>query len=106
MVDHAAAILCGLPHLSFPGRRIVVLRRNAEAEEADRAGPPTRLHPAQLIPVSFRPGKSAKRVFALDAASPRRRFCDVSGMTWLPFRTDALDALKLCGTVFAPHDLP
>ena len=36
MGDHPAAILCGVPGLPVPGRRIVVLRRIAEAEETDQ----------------------------------------------------------------------
>jgi hypothetical protein len=41
VVDHAAAILRGVSGLSFPGRRVVVLCRNAEAQKAcwhDAAG--------------------------------------------------------------------
>ena len=49
MGDHAAAILCDLPCLPFPGRGIVVLRGNAAAEEAGWLGPAADLRPAQLI---------------------------------------------------------
>jgi MFS family permease len=38
MGDHAAAILCGLSRLSFPGCRTVVLCGDAEAEEGGRHG--------------------------------------------------------------------
>jgi hypothetical protein len=49
MGDHPAASLRGLSRLSLPGRRIVVLRRNAEAEEGRRLGSAAGLRPAQLI---------------------------------------------------------
>ena len=37
MGDDAAAILCGVPCLSVPGCRFLVLYRHAEAEESCRA---------------------------------------------------------------------
>ena len=49
--DHAAAVLCALSGLSFPGRGIVVLCGNPAAEEAHRPGSATDLRPAQLIGV-------------------------------------------------------
>src|SRR5260370_16693362 len=49
MGDHAAAILCDLSCLSFPGRGIVVLCGNAAAEEAGWPGPAADPSPPQLI---------------------------------------------------------
>ena len=53
MGDHAAAILCALSCLPFPGGGIVVLCGNAAAEEARRPGSAADLRPAQLIGVPF-----------------------------------------------------
>ncbi len=53
MGDHAAAILCRVSRLSFPGCGIVVLRGNAEAEEAHRPGSAADLRTSQLIGVPF-----------------------------------------------------
>src|SRR5260370_32538485 len=53
MGDHAAAILCDLSCLSFPGRGIVILCVNASSEEAVWPGPAANLRAAQLIGVPF-----------------------------------------------------
>src|SRR5712672_133070 len=48
MGDHAAAILCGVSGLPFPGRRAVILCGNAEAEEGSRHGTSAGIRAAQL----------------------------------------------------------
>ena len=71
MGDHAAAILCDLPCLPFPGRGIVVLCGNAQAEEADRFGSPADLRAAEL---KDKPGHDVE---GLKLQPARRR---ISGM--------------------------